>query len=169
MNVPLLDLKIEHEAIKADIDRAITGVLESGYFILGNNVRELEEEIARFCQVGHAVRVGSGTDALLLALLGCDVKDGDEVITAPSTFIATAETISRVGAKAVFANIDLKTYCINPGEVKKKITAKTKAIIPMHLYGHPCDMDGIMSIAREHNLMVIEDCAQAIGAEYKGR
>lgn len=167
--IPLLDLTKQYHSIKHEINATIQEVLESGRFILGPQVKSLEEEIANFCQVKFAIGVASGTDALELALRALGIKAGDEVITTPFTFIATTEAITQVGAKIVFTDIDLDTYNINPQKIKDRITPKTKAIIPVHLYGQPCEMDEIMKIARENNLFVIEDCAQAIGAEYKGK
>ncbi|MEK6715181.1 MAG: DegT/DnrJ/EryC1/StrS family aminotransferase [Candidatus Omnitrophota bacterium] len=169
MHVPLLDLKKQYQSIKPEIDKAIQDVLDSGSFILGENVRLLEEEIAAFTGVKLAVGVASGTDALELSLMALGIGQGDEVITTPFTFIATAEAICAVGAKPVFCDIKLDDYNIDPKEVRKKISKKTKAIIPVHLYGHPCRMDELLEIAKEYNLKVIEDCAQAIGSEYKGK
>ena len=169
MQVPLLDLKAQYATIKDEIKAAIDEVLESQYFILGPKVQQFEEEIAGYCNVQHAVGVASGSDALLLALMAIDVGLGDEVITTPYTFFATAGSISRLGAKPVFVDIDPKTYNINPELIPEKITDKTKAIIPVHLYGQCADMDPILEIGKKHNLCIIEDAAQAIGAEYKGR
>ncbi|PIQ89607.1 MAG: transcriptional regulator [Candidatus Omnitrophica bacterium CG11_big_fil_rev_8_21_14_0_20_42_13] len=169
MQIPLLDLKNQYHNIKGEIDSAIEGVLEKGSFILGENVALLEKELASFIGVSHAVGVASGTDALELSLRALGIKEKDEVITTPFTFIATAEVISIMGARPVFCDINLDDYNINHEEIRKKITKKTKAIIPVHLYGQPCDIEAIMSLAKEYNLKVIEDCAQAIGAEYKGK
>ncbi len=169
MAIPLVDLKAQYANIKEDIDKAISEVLESQYFILGPKVAELEKLIAGYCHTKHGIGVASGSDALLLALMSIDVSYGDEVITTPFTFFATAGSVSRLGAKPVFVDIDPKTYNINPELIEKKITARTKAIIPVHLYGQCADMDPIMEIARKHNLYVIEDAAQAIGAKYKER
>ena len=169
MQVPLLDLKAQYATIKDEIKAAIDEVLESQYFILGPKVQQFEEEIAKYCNVQHAVGVASGSDALLLALMAIDVGYGDEVITTPYTFFATAGAISRLGAKPVFVDIDPKTYNINPELIYEKITDKTKAIIPVHLYGQCADMDPILEIGKKYNLCIIEDAAQAIGAEYKGK
>ena len=169
MQVPLLDLKAQYATIKDEIKAAIDEVLESQYFILGPKVQKFEEEIAEYCNVQHAVGVASGSDALLLALMAIDVGYGDEVITTPYTFFATAGAISRLGAKPVFVDIDPKTYNINPELIYEKITDKTKAIIPVHLYGQCADMDPILEIGKKYNLCIIEDAAQAIGAEYKGK
>lgn len=167
--IPMVDLRRQYEGIKRDIDAAVRGVLDNTQFILGPNVGELEQEIAAYEGVPNAIGVASGTDALLLALRACDVQPGDEVITTPFTFIATAEVIALLQAKPVFADIDPRTYNIDPAEIEKKITPRTRAVIPVHLFGHPADMDAIMDISRRHNLRVIEDCAQAFGALYRGR
>ena len=169
MQIPLLDLKAQYTTIKDEIKAAIDEVLESQYFILGPKVQQFEEEIAKYCHVQHAVGVASGSDALLLALMAIDVGYDDEVITTPYTFFATAGSISRLGAKPVFVDIDAKTYNINPELIEEKITDKTKAIIPVHLYGQCADMAPILEIGKKYNLCIIEDAAQAIGAEYKGR
>lgn len=169
MNIPLVDLKAQYESVRDEIDRAIQGVIDSGEFILGSEVEAFEQEIAAYCSTKYAIGVNSGTDALQLDLLACDIKPGDEVITTPFTFIATAETIAKCGAMPVFADIDPKAYNIDPGELERNISRKTKAILPVHLYGHPADMNPIMELARRFNLKVIEDCAQALGAEYKGK
>ncbi|MBN3038335.1 MAG: DegT/DnrJ/EryC1/StrS family aminotransferase [Candidatus Omnitrophica bacterium] len=169
MTIPLLDLKKQYQSIKQEIDARISKILESGRFILGPEVSSLEAEVADFCQAKYAIGVASGTDALELALRALGVKAGDEVITTPFTFIATTEAITQVGAKVVFVDIRLDTYNIDPEKIREKITPRSKVIIPVHLYGQPCDVEEIMEIARENNLLVIEDCAQAIGAEYKGK
>jgi dTDP-4-amino-4,6-dideoxygalactose transaminase len=166
--IPLLDLKRQYQSIKNEIDARLREIIESGTFILGPQVKSLEEEMAKFCAVSHAVGVASGTDALELALRAVGIAPGDEVITTPFTFIATTEAISQVGAKIVFADIDSTTYTIDPRQIRAYITKKTKAIIPVHLYGQPCAMDEIMALAREHDLCVVEDCAQALGAAYRG-
>jgi dTDP-4-amino-4,6-dideoxygalactose transaminase len=167
MNIPLVDLKAQYDSIKDEIDDAIHRVVRSGQFILGPEVKAFEEEMAAYCGTKYAVGVASGTDALHLALLACGIKAGDEVITTPFTFIATAESIAKCGGKPVFVDIDPKTYNIDPSQIESKITNKTKAILPVHLYGHPADMDPILELARKYHLKVIEDCAQALGAEYK--
>jgi len=169
MQIALLDLKGQYAAIKDEIRTAIDEVLESQYFILGPKVQQLESEIAQYCNAKHAIGVASGSDALLLSLMAIGVGHGDEVITSPYTFFATAGSISRLGAKPVFVDIDPKTYNINPQLVEEEITDRTKAVIPVHLYGQCADMEPILEIAEKHNLKVIEDAAQAIGAEYKGR
>jgi dTDP-4-amino-4,6-dideoxygalactose transaminase len=169
MTVPLLDLKPQYALIKEEIQAAINRVCDSQYFIMGPEVSALERELAAYCQTQFALGVSSGTDALILALMAIDLKPGDEVITTPYTFFATAGAVARLGAKAVFADIDPKTYNLDPAQIEAKITPHTKAIMPVHLYGQCADLDPIMEIARRHNLYVIEDAAQAIGSEYKGR
>lgn len=166
---PLLDLRAQYKAIKKDVNKAIQNVMDEQSFILGKEVGLLEKEMAGYCGTKYAVGVASGTDAIQIALRAAGVEAGDEVITVPFTFIATAEAVSNLSAKPVFVDIDLKTYAIDAGLIEKKITNKTKAIIPVHLYGQCADMDQILAIAKKHGLKVIEDCAQAIGATYKGR
>ena len=167
--IPAADLKAQYISLKADIDAAIQKVLQHGQFILGPEVKALESEIANFCGTKFAIGVASGTDALRLALLACGVGQGDEVITTPFTFVATAETIVQCGAVPVFADIDPHSFNIDPDKISKKITSKTKVILPVHLYGQSADMDSIMELARCHNLKVIEDAAQALAGEYKGK
>jgi len=169
MNVPFLDLKIQYSSIKDEINAALQEVLNSTSFAGGPFVEKFEKEFATFCQSEFAVGVGSGTDALWIALLCSGIGQGDEVITTPNTFIATAEAITFCGAKPVFVDIDEQTYNLNPDLLKGSITTKTKAIIPVHLFGQPADMDPIIKIAQGHGLFVIEDACQAHGAEYKGR
>jgi dTDP-4-amino-4,6-dideoxygalactose transaminase len=169
MAVQLVDLKAQYETIKDEINKAIQDVLESQIFILGPKVKELEEKISAYCNVKYGIGVSSGSDALLLALMAIGIDCEDEVITTPFTFFATAGSVSRLGAKPIFVDIDPKTYNINPNLIEEKITDKTKAIIPVHLYGQCADMDPILDIAKRHNLYVIEDAAQAIGATYKGK
>ncbi|MBV8841234.1 MAG: DegT/DnrJ/EryC1/StrS family aminotransferase [Bryobacterales bacterium] len=167
--VPYVDLKAQYRSIKPEIDAAIATVFESGEFVLGSEVARFEEEFAAYCGVPYAVGVNSGTSALHLALLAAGIGPGDEVITVPFTFVATAAAIRYTGAKPVFVDIDPGTYNIDANQVERHITPRTKAILPVHLYGQPADMDAISAIARKHNLLVIEDAAQAHGAEYKGR
>ena len=167
--IPMVDLKRQYHNLKKEIDAAISNVLEETRFILGPNVSALEEEVAAYHGLPYAVGVANGTDALLLALRACDIKEGDEVITTPFTFIATAEVIALLKAKPVFVDICPDTYNLNCTQITDKITPKTKAVIPVHLFGHPADMNPIMEIAGKYNLKVIEDCAQAFGAVYKGR
>ncbi len=169
MSIPMTDLKIQLESIKDEINEAIARVLHSGQFILGAEVEALEKEIATYLGVEYAVGVASGTDALQLALLACGIIPNDEVITTPFTFIATAEAITQCGARPVFVDIDPNTCNIDSAKIEPKITDKTRAILPVHLYGQSADMDPIMGLARKYNLRVIEDCAQSLGAEYKGK
>lgn len=169
MSIPLLDLKAQYSSIREEINEAVLKVIESGCYILGPNVDGLEEEVAAYCQTRFGVGVASGTDALYVSLLAIGIKPGDEVITVPFTFIATAEVITLLGAKPVFVDIDPLTFNIDPDKIEAAITEKTKAIIPVHLYGQPADLDPILSLASQYDLKVIEDGAQAIGAEYKGK
>ena len=164
MAIPLVDLKAQYATIKDEINEAVKDVLESQIFILGPKVKELEDKIAEYSNAKFGIGVSSGSDALLLALMAIDIGQGDEVITTPFTFFATAGSISRLGGKPVFVDIDTKTYNIDPALIESKITSKTKAIIPVHLYGQCADMDPILEIAKKHSLYVIEDAAQAIGA-----
>ena len=174
MNIPILDLTRQYRAIRSEINSAILRVLESGRFILGPEVEEFEKEIASYLGAKHAIGVASGTDALLLSLKALGIGPGDKVIVPSFTFFATAGVVVNAGAEPVFADIDPLTYNIDPGHVRGLLdegglAGKVKAIIPVHLYGQPADMDELMRIAAEHDIYVIEDAAQAIGAEYKGR
>ena len=169
MNVPFLDLKSQYLSIKNEIHEALDGVLEKTAFAGGPFVAQFEKEFAAFCGTGQAVGVGNGTDALWMALLALGVGPGDEVITVPDTFIATAEAISYCGATPVFVDVDEKSYNMDPNLLEAAITPKTKAVIPVHLFGQMSDMDPIMEIARKHNLFVLEDASQAHGARYKGK
>lgn len=169
MNVPFIDLKAQYESIKDEIDDAVRQVIDSCAFAGGPFVEKFEHEFALFCGCEYATGVGSGTEALWLSLLVLGIGDGDEVITVPNTFIATVEAIHFCGAKPVFVDIEEKTYNMDPGLFEKAITNKTKAVIPVHIFGQPADMDPIVKIAKANNLYVIEDACQAHGAEYKGR
>ncbi|MBI5649452.1 MAG: DegT/DnrJ/EryC1/StrS family aminotransferase [Chloroflexi bacterium] len=169
MTIPLVDLKAQYATIKPEIDAAMARVVTNTAFILGKEVAEFEKNFAAFCRAQHCVGADSGTAALHLALLICGVKPGDEVITTTHTFIATAEVISLIGARPVFVDIDPRTYNLDPNLIERAITPRTRAIIPVHLYGQPAEMDPILEIARQHNLRVIEDAAQAHGAEYRGK
>lgn len=167
--IPFLNLKAQHQALKSEILAAVSEVLDSTAFAGGPYVAKFEEEFAAYCDARYGLGVGNGTDALWFALLALGVGPGDEVITVPNTFIATAEAITYCGAKPVFVDIDEETYTMDPRLIEKAITPRTKAIIPVHLYGQMADMDPIMEIARQHKLFVIEDSCQAHGAKYKGR
>jgi dTDP-4-amino-4,6-dideoxygalactose transaminase len=163
------DLAEQYSTIGGEIREAVERVLSSRQFILGREGAALEEEIAGFCGVAHGVGTGSGTDALVLALRSCDVAAGDEVILPPFTFVATGSAVSALGAKPVFADIHPSTYNIDPSQLERRVTSRTRAIVAVHLYGLPADMDPVMEFARKKNLQVVEDSAQAIGAKYKGR
>ena len=170
--VPLLDLNAQYEPIQHDVLAVMKEVFESKTFILGPKVEQFEKEIAEYCHSPYAIGVSSGTDAILMALMAMGIGAGDEVITAPFTFFATAGCIARAGATTVFVDIDPKTFNINPALIEKAITPRTKAIMPVHLFGQMADMEAIMAIAKKHNLRVIEDASQAIGTYYdsdKGR
>ncbi len=167
--IPLCDLKQQYLSLKSEIDAAMQAVAEQGNYILGPNVRALEQEVAAFCNCRYGIGVANGTDALHLALRALDIGPGDEVITTPFSFIATTEAIGMVGATPVFADIDPLTFNIDPNHIEAAITPRTKAILPVHLYGQPCDMDAIMDIASRYGLRMVEDCAQAIGATYRNR
>lgn len=167
MNVPLLDLKAQYQSLKSELDAAILNTAETQYFILGPEVTRLETEISEYLGANNSIGVSSGTDALLLALMALDIKAGDEVIVPTYSFFATAGVVSRLNAIPVFVDSDPVTFNIDPAQIEAKITDKTTAIIPVHLYGQSADMDPIMEIAKKHNLKVIEDGAQAISVQYK--
>ncbi len=169
MKIPIINSKRQYETIASEAEKAVLEVMRSGSYILGTNNKEFEKEMCEYLDVKHAVALNSGTDALHLALRALDIGEGDEVISTAFTFVATSESIGIVGAKPVFVDIDPDTFNIDASKIEAAITPKTKAIIPVHLYGQPCDMDVIMDIAKRHNLFVIEDACQAIGAEYKGK
>ncbi len=167
--VPLIDLKIQHRSIASEVESAIKNVCDNTAFILSDEMKAFESEFAAYCGAKHGIGVANGTEALFLALKALGVGEGDEVIVPANTFIATAEAISHAGAVPVFVDVDPETYCIDPSKIGGAITEKTKAILPVHLYGHPADMDAIMSVARNSGLKVVEDCAQAHGTQYKGK
>jgi dTDP-4-amino-4,6-dideoxygalactose transaminase len=169
MNVPLLDLKLQYESIREDVNRAIREVVESQHLILGPKVEECEQAIAAYSQCSYGVGVSSGSDALLACLMAENIGPGDEVITTPYTFFATVGAITRLGATPVFIDIEPDSYNIDVAQIAAKITKKTRAIIPIHLFGQMADMSPIMGLAAKHNFTVIEDAAQAIGSEYRGR
>jgi dTDP-4-amino-4,6-dideoxygalactose transaminase len=169
MQIPLIDLKKQNKTIKSDADKNVLEILSSANYIMGENVKQFEKEICEYLGVRNAISVGNGTDALVIALKALGIGQGDEVITSPFTFFATAESISAVGATPVFIDVRLDTFNIDPNKIEEKITSKTKAIMPVHIFGQPADMDEIMAIAKKYNLYVIEDACQAIGAENKGK
>lgn len=168
MKVNILDLTRQYDIIQEKVEKAVCEQMRSGAYIGGKAVTDFEEKFAKYIGVKHAIAVNSGTDALVIVLKALGIKEGDEVITTPFTFFATAETIAMVGAVPVFVDIDAKTYNIDPTKIEEKITEKTKAIMPVHIFGQPADMDAIKAIADKHGLYVIEDACQAVGASYKG-
>jgi dTDP-4-amino-4,6-dideoxygalactose transaminase len=167
--VPLLDLQAQYRSIQAEIDDAVLRVVRSQQFIMGPEVEAFERELADYCQTEYAVALSSGTDALIAALMALGVGPGDEVVTTSFSFFATAGSIARLGAKPVFVDIDADTFNLDPKRLEAAVTTRTKAIMPVHLYGQCADMDPILAVARKHGIATIEDAAQAIGAEYKGR
>ncbi|MFA5113246.1 MAG: DegT/DnrJ/EryC1/StrS family aminotransferase [Candidatus Margulisiibacteriota bacterium] len=169
MGVPFFDISRQNNSQKAELDGAISAVIASGRYILGENVAALEKEVAAYVGVKYAVGVASGTDALHLALRAAGIKPGDEVITTPFTFVATAEAIAYCGATPVFVDIEPNTFNLDVASLESRVSSRTKAILPVHLYGQACQMDRVMAIAKKHNLAVIEDCAQAMGATFNGQ
>ncbi len=169
IKIPLVDLKTQYKSIKWEIDQAIAKIFTHTNFIMGEEVEKFEWKFAKWLRIKYCIGVSSGTDAIHLALIALGIKPGDEIITTPHTFTATVEPVIWLGAKPVFVDIDPKTYTINPNLLEKVITKKTKVIIPVHLYGHPADMDPIIKIAKKYNLKILEDAAQAHGTEYKGK
>ncbi len=167
MRVPLLDLKPQYHSLKKELDEAVLRVAESQYFIMGPELDKMEKNFTEYLKCKYAIGVSSGTDALLLALMAIDIQPGDEVIVPTYSFFATAGVVSRLNAVPVFIDSDPVTFNIDPSKIEEKITPRTKAIIPVHLYGQSAEMDSIMEIAKKHNLIVIEDAAQAIGTQYK--
>ena len=167
--VKFLNLKSQYDSIKLEIDDAIKGVIENSAFIGGENVNQFENNFCNYTEVEHCIGVGNGTDALEISIEALNMPIGSEIIVPANSFISSSEAVTRSGHKVVFADVDRESYVISIEDIKKRITAKTKAIIAVHLYGHPCDMDELDKIAKEYNLYIIEDCAQAHGAEYKGK
>jgi dTDP-4-amino-4,6-dideoxygalactose transaminase len=169
MKVPLINLQAQYATIKDEVSAAVERVFDSQIFVLGAEVQALEGEIARYSQTKFAVGCASGSDALLLALMALDIKAGDEVITSPFTFFATGAAVARLGARPVFVDIDPQTYTLDPNLVEAAISPRTRAIIPVHIYGQCADMDSLLDISRRHDIPIVEDAAQAIGAEHRGR
>lgn len=169
MKVPILDLKRQYKPLQAELESAVNACMASGMYIMGKPVADFENQMAEFLGVKHAITTGNGTESLVIALRACGVKPGDEVITTPFTFFATAEAVALVGAVPVFADVLEDSFNIDPSSVESKITGRTKAILPVHIFGYPAEMDALNAIAKKHGLKVIEDACQAIGAEYKGK
>mgnify|MGYP000879407451 FL=1 len=168
-NIQMVDTKTQYLKIKKEIDAAIQSVIDSTQFIQGPAVKCFESNVEKYLGAKHAIGCASGTDALQIAMMALDIKPGDEILTTPFTFVATTETIAILGAVPVYVDIDPKSYIMDVSKIEAKITSKTRAIMPVHLYGQPCDMDPIMDIAKKHKLYVIEDAAQAFGAQYNGK
>lgn len=169
MNIPLIDLKAQYKSISEDLDRVTKEVLSSANYIMGKNVIEFEKEFAEYIGVKHAISVGNGTDALVIALKSLGIGNGDEVITSTFTYFASAEAISAVGATPVFVDVEKETFNIDPNKIEEKITQKTKAIIPVHIFGQSARMDEIKQLAKKYGLKIVEDAAQAVGSKYKGK
>lgn len=169
MQIPLINLKKQYETIKEETDKKVLEVLSSAQYIMGENVKGFEKEFSEYLSVKYSISVGNGTDALIIALQALGIGEGDEVITTPFTFFATAESISFVGATPVFVDVEIDTFNMEPSKIEEKITDKTKAIMPVHIFGQPCNMDEINRIAKKYNLKVIEDACQAVGSDYKGQ
>ena len=169
MKIPFVDLNKQYNSIKQDIDGAIESVIKDSAFIQGKYVEKFESEFASYCNANHCVGVGNGTDAIEIAIEALNMPSGSEIIVPANSFIASSEAVTRQGHRVVFADADKDSYVLSIEDVKKRITSSTKAIMAVHLYGHPCDMDALFALAEEHSLYIIEDCAQAHGAEYKGR
>jgi dTDP-4-amino-4,6-dideoxygalactose transaminase len=167
--VPFLDLSLQHHALREEIEMVVQRTLDRGDFILGSALGDFEREFAQYCDCDHAIGVSSGTAALHLALVALGVGPGDEVITVPNSFIATVESILYAGATPVLVDVDPETFCIDPDKIERAVTPRTKAVIPVHLYGQPCDMEAIMAIASRHGLFVVEDACQAHGATFSGK
>ncbi|MEP7319630.1 MAG: aminotransferase class I/II-fold pyridoxal phosphate-dependent enzyme, partial [Panacibacter sp.] len=164
--IQMVDLKTQYQKIKSEIDAAVIGVLESSAFINGRPVQDFADNLSQYLGAKHVIPCANGTDALQIAMMALDLQLGDEVITPSFTYIATTEVVALLRLKPVFAEVDTKTFCMDVGALRKAITPKTKAIVPVHLYGHAANMEAIMLVAKEHNLFVIEDNAQAIGSDY---
>src|SRR5690348_13756767 len=169
MNVPLIDLQAQYASIRDDVRKAVDRVFATQHFVMGPEVAALETEIAAYCQTKEAIGCASGSDALLLALMALDVGAGDEVITTPFSFFATASAIARLGARPVFVDIDPLTYNLRVDQIARAITARTKVVLPVHLYGQMADMDQLLELCKTKDLILLEDAAQAIGAEDRGR
>ncbi len=165
MKISLIDLTRQHNEISEDINKAVSNIFQKSSFIMGENVKNFEQEFSSYLGIKHSISVGNGTDALVIALKALNIGPGDEVITTPFTFFATAESIARVGAIPVFVDVELTSYNIDPNKIEEKITEKTKAILPVHIFGNPCDMVKINNIAKKYNLFVIEDACQAVGSK----
>ena len=161
--IPIVDLTAQYSSIGEEIQKEVSRVLESGSYIMGKQVRQFEENFAAYIGCKYAIGVANGTDALVISLMAAGIGEGDEVITSTFSFFATAEAIIRVGAKPVFADIDAKTYNIDPGDIERKITGRTKAVVPVHIFGNPANMEKILEVASRHKLYVIEDACQAVG------